>query len=43
MWGLAQRTGLTELLGPACPERNAALAPVVSQVVEPASKAAYGT
>jgi len=43
VWGLAKRTGLTELLGPACPERDAALALVVSQVVEPASKAAYST
>lgn len=40
VWGLCRQVGLTDILGPACPERDAALALIVSQVVEPASKAA---
>ncbi|MDA8333028.1 MAG: transposase, partial [Candidatus Dormibacteraeota bacterium] len=43
VWGLSQRIGLTNILGPACPERDDALALIVSQVVEPASKAAYSS
>ncbi len=43
VWGLAERLGLKDLLGPACRERDVALALICSQVVEPASKAAYAT
>jgi len=43
VWGLAEKLGFKELLGPACRERDVALALICSQVVEPASKAAYAT
>ena len=43
VWGLSQRVGLPEILGPACPERDAALALIISQVVEPGSKASYSS
>lgn len=43
VWGLSQRIGLTNILGPACLERDDALALIVSQVVEPASKASYSS
>ena len=43
VWGLADKLGFKELLGPACRERDVALALICSQVVEPASKAAYAT
>jgi len=43
VWGLSQRIGLTNILGPICPERDDALALIVSQVVEPASKASYNS
>lgn len=43
VWGLSQRIGLTNILGPACPERDDALALIVSQVAEPASKASYSS
>jgi transposase len=43
VWGLAEKLGFKELLGPTCRERDVALALICSQVVEPASKAAYAT
>src|SRR5579875_1247088 len=43
VWGLAEKLGLKDLLGPPCHERDVALALICSQVVEPASKAAYAT
>ena len=43
VWGLAEKLGLKDLLGPPCRERDVALALICSQVVEPASKAAYAT
>jgi hypothetical protein len=43
VWGLAEKLGLKDLLGPPCRERDVALALICSQVVEPASKAAYTT
>jgi len=43
VWGLAEKLGFKELLGPPCRERDVALALICSQVVEPASKAAYAT
>ena len=43
VWGLAEKLGFKELLGPACRERDVALALICSQVVEPSSKAAYAT
>jgi hypothetical protein len=39
-WGMAAKLGLPALLGPACPERDLALALIVSRVVAPASKLA---
>jgi len=43
VWGLAEKLGFKDLLGPPCRERDVALALICSQVVEPASKAAYTT
>ncbi len=43
LWQLAQRIGLPALMGPACRQRDLALALVCSQVLEPSSKAAYVT
>ena len=43
VWGLAEKLGFKELLGPPCRERDVALALICSQVVEPSSKAAYAT
>lgn len=43
VWGLAEKLGFKELLGPPCRSRDVALALICSQVVEPASKAAYST
>jgi transposase len=43
VWGLAEKLGFKELLGPACRERDVALALICSQVVEPTSKASYPT
>jgi len=43
IWQLAHHIGLAELLGPACKERDLALALICSQVLEPSSKAAYAT
>jgi hypothetical protein len=40
VWAMAQRLGLAQLLGPACPERDLALALVVARVCRPASKLA---
>jgi hypothetical protein len=40
VWAMARKLGLPELLGPACAERDLALALIVARVVEPASKAA---
>ncbi len=37
-WAMAARLGLPALLGPACAERDLALALVISRVVAPASK-----
>jgi hypothetical protein len=39
-WGMAAKLGLPALPGPACPERDLALALIVSRVVAPASKLA---
>ena len=43
VWGLAEKLGFKELLGPPCRERDVALALICSQVVEPSSKASYPT
>ncbi len=43
VWGLADKLGLKDLLGPPCRSRDVALALICSQVVEPSSKAAYPT
>ncbi len=43
VWGLAEKLGFKELLGPPCRERDVALALICSQVVEPTSKASYPT
>lgn len=43
VWAMADKLGFKKLLGPACKERDLALALVCSQVVEPASKATYAT
>jgi hypothetical protein len=40
VWAMADQLGLAKLLGPACPERDLALALVVARVVRPASKLA---
>ena len=40
VWAMARKLGLAKLLGPACPERDLALALVVARVVRPASKLA---
>ena len=40
VWAMADKLGLAKLLGPACPERDAALALVVARAVRPASKLA---
>jgi hypothetical protein len=39
-WAMAAKLGLPALLGPACPERDLALALIASRVVAPASKLA---
>jgi transposase len=43
VWGLADKLGVKALLGPACRNRDLALGLICSQVIEPASKAAYST
>lgn len=43
VWAMAESLGFKALLGPACRQRDLALALVCSQVIEPASKAAYST
>jgi hypothetical protein len=40
VWAMAERLGLAKLLGPACPERDLALALVVARAVRPGSKLA---
>jgi hypothetical protein len=40
VWAMADKLGLVSLLGPACPERDLALALVVARAVHPASKLA---
>jgi hypothetical protein len=40
VWAMADKLGLAKLLGPACAERDLALALVVARVVRPASKLA---
>lgn len=40
VWAMAKKLGLAELLGPACAERDLALALVVARAVSPASKLA---
>ena len=40
VWAMADRLGLAKLIGPACAERDLALALVVARVVRPASKLA---
>ncbi|MGH9002243.1 MAG: IS1634 family transposase [Acidimicrobiia bacterium] len=40
VWAMATKLGLASLLGPACPERDLALALVVARVCRPASKLA---
>ena len=40
VWAMARKLGLAELLGPACAERDLALALVVARVVRPGSKLA---
>ena len=40
VWAMAEKVGLAKLLGPACPERDVALALVVARAVRPASKLA---
>ncbi len=40
VWAMADKLGLAKLLGPACPERDLALALVVARAVRPASKLA---
>jgi hypothetical protein len=40
VWAMADKLGMAKLLGPACPERDLALALVVARVVRPASKLA---
>ena len=39
-WAMARELGLAKVLGPACPERDLALALVVARAVRPASKLA---
>ena len=39
-WAMAQKLGMAKLLGPACPERDLALALVVARAVRPGSKLA---
>jgi hypothetical protein len=39
-WAMANKLGMAELLGPACPQRDLALALVVARAVRPASKLA---
>ena len=43
VWAMAESLGFKTLLGPACRERDLALGLICSQVIEPASKAAYAT
>ncbi|MDA8317720.1 MAG: IS1634 family transposase [Actinomycetota bacterium] len=43
LWQLAHSIGLPALLGPACRQRDLALALICSQVLEPSSEAAYAT
>ncbi len=43
VWGLAEKLGFPDLLGSSSPLANLALGLICSQVVEPASKAAYPT
>ena len=40
VWAMAEKLGLAKLLGPACAERDVALALVVARAVRPASKLA---
>jgi hypothetical protein len=40
VWAMAQKLGLANLLGPACPERDLVLALVVARAVRPGSKLA---
>ena len=40
VWAMAQKLGLAKLLGPACPERDLAVALVVARAVRPGSKLA---
>src|SRR3989442_12907726 len=40
VWPMARQLGLAKLLGPPCPERDLALALVITRVVRPASKLA---
>jgi hypothetical protein len=40
VWAMADKLGLAKLLGPACPQRDVALALVVARAVRPASKLA---
>ena len=40
VWAMADKVGLAKVLGPACPERDLAMALVVARVVRPASKLA---
>jgi hypothetical protein len=40
VWAMAHKLGLAKLLGPACPERDLALALVVARAVQPGSKLA---
>ena len=40
VWAMADKVALAKLLGPACPERDLAVALVVARVVRPASKLA---
>jgi hypothetical protein len=40
VWAMAERLGLAKLVGPACPERDLALALVVARAVQPGSKLA---
>jgi hypothetical protein len=40
VWAMADKLGLAKLLGPACPERDLALALVVARAVRPGSKLA---
>jgi hypothetical protein len=39
-WAMAAKLGLAKLLGPACPERDLALALVIARAVKPGSKLA---